>query len=259
MISVNETTLQDIDALRMEHFSSLPKFQDIFLELQIPHSNGVELSHDGNSIGYAIMKGSVMLEFFVNNKFQSDICLHFPAIVKTCGVETILVQSFDKVLMTCCSWWYSGQVIGFLYRDFTRLPIPKNPDIAFRAATSLDLPYLLMQEDEVFEPKDRLPVSLEKGEIILCLKGKNVVGCGFITRIHPQCDYYDVGVWVVPTLRRHGYGTGIISWLTEICNNNCWTPVCGCGVDNFGSQRTLEKNGFMSHHQLLAFNMTLKK
>jgi hypothetical protein len=33
MISVNETTLQNIDALIMEHFSSLPEFQVVTVNI----------------------------------------------------------------------------------------------------------------------------------------------------------------------------------------------------------------------------------
>lgn len=200
------------------------------------------------------MKERVMLEFFIfSNSLPPDMDLS--KIVNTCGIDTILVQSYDRGLMTYCSCLYSYQVIGLLYRNFTRVTIPQNPEITFRSATQRDLPFLLKQEDEVFEPKDQLPISLERGEIIFGLIDENIVGCGFITQIHPLWDYYDVGVWVVPAFRMHGYGTLIISRLTEFCNNNGWIPICGCGVDNHGSQRILEKNGFISHHRLLAFNV----
>lgn len=255
MISFRETTLRDIDAMRIEHLSSLPEFQDEFLELQIARADVIELSYAGNSIGYVIRNGGVMLEFFVLSSLQSDISNYFTGIVKTCGIKTILVQSFDRVLMMCCSQWYSHQVVGLLYRDFTRLPIPKSGEISFRPADRNDLPFLQVQEDDVFEPKEMLPLSLEKGEIILCLKGDSIVGCGFITQIHRLWQYYDVGVWVSPVYRLNGYGTRIISRLIEICVNNSWIPVCGCGIQNMGSRRILEKNGFTSNHRLLAYEV----
>lgn len=133
----------------------------------------------------------------------------------------------------------------------------KNTEILFRQANRNDLPFLQVQEDEVFEPKELLPVSLDKGEIILCLKDDNIIGCGFITRIHPLWEYYDVGVWVSPAYRMKGYGTRIISWLLEICNNNSWIPICGCEINNQGSEGILEKNGFTSNHQLLAYDVTV--
>jgi len=256
MISNNETTLQNIDALRIEHLSSLPEFQDLFLELQIPHAKVVELFHNGTCIGYAIIKERVMLEFSVVSSFQSEICRHFSEIIKICDVDTILVKSFDRVLMACCSRLYSYREIGLLYRDFTQIKSPKTPELSFRPAVLRDLPFLLMQEDEVFEPKDMLSGSLEKGEIILCLNGEKIVGCGFLTRIHPRWEYHDIGVFVVPEFRMQGFGTQIISYLIDICTNNNWIPVCGCGIDNYGSQRTLEKCGFVSRHRLLSFAVT---
>jgi len=256
MISVNRATLQEIETMRITRLSSLPEFQDLYLELQIPYAELVMLSHAGTSVGYVVMKGSMMLEFFVKDTSQSDVCLHFSEIVKTCGVENILVQSFDQVLIKCCSRFYSHQEVGLLYRDFTQVAIPKDPDISFRLATLHDLPFLLMQEDGVFEPKGMISGAIEKSEIILCMSSEKIVGCGFITRIHPLWAYYDIGVWVIPTFRMHGYATQIISTLVETCVNNHWIPICGCGVENLGSQRTLEKNGFISNHRLLAFDVT---
>lgn len=65
MIPGRETTLRDIDRMRVDHISSLPEFQDLFLKLQIPDVNGVDLPYSGTSIGYTIIKESVMLEFFL--------------------------------------------------------------------------------------------------------------------------------------------------------------------------------------------------
>lgn len=45
MISVTQTTLKDITALRNEHLCSLPEFQDLFLELQIPHAKVMLISY----------------------------------------------------------------------------------------------------------------------------------------------------------------------------------------------------------------------
>ncbi|WP_319579409.1 GNAT family N-acetyltransferase [uncultured Methanospirillum sp.] len=255
MISVNGATLQEIETMRITHLSSLPEFQDLYLELQIPHADAVILSHCGTIIGYAITKGGVMLEFFVKETFGSDINFHFPEIVKTCNVERILVQSFDQVLMKCCSRMNSYHEVGLIYRDFTQVTIPGDPDLSFRLATLQDLPFLQMQEDEVFEPKDMISTAIEKSEIVLCLNGEMILGCGFITRIHPLWAYYDIGVWVSPEFRLRGYAARILSWLKETCVNNCWIPVCGCGVENIGSQRTIEKNGFISNHRLLSFDV----
>ena len=256
MISVKKVSLQDINTMRIEHLKSLPESQDLFLELQIRHADAVEFAYSGNTVGYAILKGREMLEFFIQSTFQSDVCLKFPEIVKSCCVGTILVQSFDQVLLSCCSRIYPYHEVGILYRDYTQVTIPKNPDISFRPATIHDLPYLLMQEDEVFEPNDMISGSIEKNEIILCLNSKEIVGSGFITRIHPLWEYYDIGVWVVPAFRRLGYGTQILSRLKETCIKKSWVPVCGCGIENHSSKLTLKKNGFISNHRLFGFDVT---
>ncbi len=252
MISVSETTLRDIEAMRGEHLHSLLQVQDLYLEQQIPDAKFLEISLDGTRIGYAIMNEAVMLELHLTDRYQSDLCMHLPAIVKACRGETILVQSFDEGLMACCSRLYPCQVAGLLYRDRIKNRIPQKPGVSYRPAGPDDLAFLLMQEDEVFEPRGLIPSAVSEGGIILCIKDGTCVGCGFITRIHPLREFRDVGVWVAPAYRNQGYGTGILSQAIEICDENRWIPICGCGVDNHGSQKVLEKNGFISHHRLIA-------
>lgn len=256
MISIRETPLREIGMMREDHLNSLTQVQDLFLELQIPGSRVVEIAEDEVRIGYAILNGRVMLEFHLIGPSQSDLCRIVPEIVKACGVETILVQSFDEKLMACCSRLYPCQVTGLLYRDRFPEKRPQNPEVSYRPATPYDLPFLLDQEDEVFEPKSLIPSAVSEGGIILCIRDRQYVGCGFITRIHPLRKYRDVGVWVAPAYRDQGYGTGIISRLTEICDEHGWIPVCGCGMDNHGSRRVLEKNGFVSHHRLCVCDVT---
>jgi len=76
-----------------------------------------------------------------------------------------------------------------------------------------------------------------------------------LIRVHADWDYYDIGMWVHPNFRKLGIATVIVSWLKDKYLKNNWKPICGCAIDITGSQKTLEKNGFVSKYKLIEFNV----
>jgi RimJ/RimL family protein N-acetyltransferase len=127
-----------------------------------------------------------------------------------------------------------------------------------RFAEDADLPYLLRQNDEVFEPKHLLGSFIKNKGISLFEKDKIIAGCGFLTQIHSKYNYYDIGVWVNPEFRNRGYATQIVSYLKDYCLKNNVLPVCGCSAENIASQKTLAKAGFISTHELIEFTIAAK-
>ena len=62
-------------------------------------------------------------------------------------------------------------------------------------------------------------------------------------------------MWVNSAFRNKGYATRIIANLKGYCLKNNIFLTCGCDIDNIASKKTLEKNGFISKHDLLEFRM----
>jgi predicted GNAT family acetyltransferase len=62
-------------------------------------------------------------------------------------------------------------------------------------------------------------------------------------------------MWVNPQYRRQGIATKIISYLKNNCIDSNQRPICGCAYENFASQKTLEKAGFVSKYKLLGFEV----
>ena len=116
-----------------------------------------------------------------------------------------------------------------------------------------DLPFLISQDDEVFEPKEHLEVNVNRKEIIICEKNSLIVGCGFLTQIAEDFDYFDLGVWVNPDHRRKGYAVWIMQYMRSLCLNSGWVPICGCSAENHASQKMLSKIGYVCNHKLLEF------
>ena len=74
-------------------------------------------------------------------------------------------------------------------------------------------------------------------------------------QVVPGRDDIDIGMVVGPEHRHRGYGSYIVAHLKSLCLSNGWRPICGCSIDNLGSQRTLERAGFASSHNLVEFHL----
>lgn len=301
-IRINKTDYQAILEMRNEYLTSLPKFQDLYLEIVVKDSDYYLLLSEFQTIGYAVVNDSnTLVEFYVCAKYLKESCWQeegdftyktkvnercnelFKKILSECKIEQILCKSFDMQLMNCCNANRLPHTVqGILYREFSApLSSPENnshitasthltdnsrladnfvannfldsANAVMRYAQIGDLPFLISQDDEVFEPKEHLEVNVNRKEIIICEKNSLIVGCGFLTRIAEDFDYFDLGVWVNPDHRRKGYAVWIMQYMRSLCLNSGWVPICGCSAENHASQKMLSKIGYVCNHKLLEF------
>lgn len=301
-IRINKTDYQAILEMRNEYLTSLPKFQDLYLEIVVKDSDYYLLLSEFQTIGYAVVNDSnTLVEFYVCAKYLKESCWQeegdftyqtkvnercnelFKTILSECKIEQILCKSFDMQLMNCCNANRLPHTVqGILYREFSApLSSPENnshitasthltdtsrladnfvannfldsANVVMRYAQIGDLPFLISQDDEVFEPKEHLEVNVNRKEIIICEKNSLIVGCGFLTRIAEDFDYFDLGVWVNPDHRRKGYAVWIMQYMRSLCLNSGWVPICGCSAENHASQKMLSKIGYVCNHKLLEF------
>jgi RimJ/RimL family protein N-acetyltransferase len=100
-----------------------------------------------------------------------------------------------------------------------------------------------------------LKAMIESQSVFNFYEGETLVGSGFFNRIHEDFNGYDLGVWVDEPYRRKGIASRIISYLNQRCLQIGGKPCLGCAVDNYLSQKTIEKNGFISKYRLLEFEV----
>jgi predicted acetyltransferase len=257
MIQIIKTDLKEIESLRNKYLNSLPEFQELYLELMIENSSCYKLFVNENQAGYAIKTSeNVLIEFYLENHFLPKSPEIFNQIISELSIEKVYCKSFDYILLTCCLVQsYSYQLIGTLFRDFFDTTINLSDDFKIKHANESDLPFLLKQQDGLFETPQELEHFVKNNNILLFEKNNNLAGCGFLIRVHKDWNYYDIGMWVNPDYRKRGVATQIIAYLKDTCINNKWKPICGCAIDNIASQKTLEKNGFISKHKLIEFNV----
>lgn len=257
MTNLTKTSLHKIAAMRYEYLESLPRFQDIYLEFMINESMCYTIKENDIPLGYAIATNdAVLLEFYLFLPYQNHRTRLFATIVEQLKIESILCKSFDSILLDCCllnNFTYS--LIGCLFRENTGHTGKKSNDLIYRLANENDLPFLLSQEDEVFEPKDLLTKNIADEAIIIVENYNSFkVACGFLTKIHPQFDYYDLGIWVDEAYRRKGIASSTMQYMMNLCVEKKGIPICGCDILNVASQSMLEGLGFISKHKLIEFS-----
>jgi GNAT superfamily N-acetyltransferase len=255
MIYLKKVLLDDLVSIRLDHLKSLPVFQDYFMENYVGNSDCYGLYSKKKLVGFiTISLDNILTSLYISDNSYHQLTNQFGNLLCQLGIKTIYCQSFDHLLMSLCMQYkFHWNVLGCLYRDWIQLDKWPEIEISGRYAEDVDLPFLMGQDDEVFDPKEMLCKALQKKEIIMFFLGCEIVGCGFMTRIHDNFNYFDLGVWVHPEFRKRGYATQIMIWLKESCLKNNRIPSCGCGIDNIASQHTLAKAGFITKYHLLEF------
>jgi len=260
MIQIVKTELNHIGPLRVEYLNSLSEFQELYLEMFIDNSDIYKIELNGILIGYTIKTAdNILMEFYIIDGFihiSSDI---FQTLINELEINNIYCKSFDNLLLNCClTNSYTYNLIGSLFRDYfdtDKLPIN---DLKIRFAENKDYPFLLQQEGELYETQEELEKFVNGNNVIMFQRDEQLLGCGYLIKVHAKYNYYDIGMWVNPTYRKQGFATLIISYLKDMCITNGWEPICGCAIDNVASQRTLEKNGFVCKHKLIEFTINSK-
>lgn len=259
-MKIVETGLERIEALRRERMQGLDRFQDLYCEFLVTGLLGpikvYTVETEGRIAGYAIVSEKDFLyEFHVIPEygFQSDEL--FNLVLNELSIQGIMVQTFDAAILNpVLHLGWSYRVLGCLYRDFVAVPAAPLEDLTARVANPADFSLLSAQEDEVFDPRERLPQELETGSVFLFHRGGELAGCGFLTRIHDTFPNVDLGVWTHPGHRNRGVAKRIIAYLRDLSRERGFQPQCGCDARNLASRKTLAACGFVSRYALLEFS-----
>jgi len=256
MIQIIKTDLNEINNFRLNYLDSLAVFQELYLEMLVEDSSIYKIDYHNESIGYAIKTvDDILIEFYIIDRFIPYISNFFQTILNVLTIQKIYCKSFDYLLLNCCLMnSYSYKLIGSLFRDYEATEKQTSYDLTIRFAENNDYSYLLQQEGELYETPEELKRFINGKNVIMFLRDAQLLGCGYLIKVHDHFDYYDIGMWVNPQYRKQGIATFIISYLKDTCLTNHWSPICGCAIENIASQKTLEKNGFVSKHKLIEFS-----
>lgn len=257
-MKIVKTSLDKVKKYRTDYLNSLPEFQELFIELMISDSDYYILQADKKEIGYTIRNiDSVLIEFYVLDKYIPDSNEFFRQILKDLSITDIYCKSFDSLLLNNCllnALPYS--ILGFLYRDYVEALIKKDLNIKMKRADLSSKGLILRQDDsikELFETEQQLTDFIKNESVFEFYKNDEFIGCGMVIRTHPDWRFCDLGVWVNPSKRGKAIGSQIILNLREYSIKNNLIPSCGCAIENKASQKTIEKSGFVSRYKLINF------
>lgn len=255
-IVIQKADYSELEPLRNQYLQSLPEFQELYLELLVSGGNYFIILKNNNAVGYVITTpDNILVEYYIVNEAAAESPAIFQKALSQLNIDKVWCKSFDFLLLDACLLKFNKhEVIGTLFRDYISSPNFFSGELTVNTAQESDLPFLLQQQDGLFETPEELEMFVKQGSILLLKRNNELVGCGFLIKIHESWNYYDVGMWVNPAFRNKGFAVQIISYLKNYCLANNIEPVCGCAFENIASQKTLEKNGFFSKHKLLEFS-----
>lgn len=125
-----------------------------------------------------------------------------------------------------------------------------------RPATPADLGVIARIDDGFFADNDEIRRHLDIGGLSVLESPPNeIIGCGVAEPIMANGTDIDIGMMVAPDFRRRGFGAFIASHLKSQILSKGLRPICGCAIDNVGSQRALMQAGFVPDHRLLRLNL----
>ena len=257
MMQFEPTDLAILKKLREDYFQNIRLPQELLIEWIIAKGTYYKILSGRRFIGYFILsKNNYLVEFHLLGKYAVEREVVFKQVLDEFSVSKAYCKSFDPLLITCChTFCKKSRVYGTLFRDYTNTVTSAwDTDLQIRIAEKKDISFLSQFESGLYESLEELKYTVNNKMLYLFRKGDFLIGCGYLIKILPDKNYYDIGMWTSPAFRNQGYATKIIAWLKKHCLEKNLVPVCGCSVDNTASRKTLEKNGFTSRHCLIEFD-----
>lgn len=264
MIQFEPVNIAVLKNMRMNYFYEIKLSQELFLEWGV--QNGGQYYRiwidDVHEAGYFILnKDGVLIEFYLAQEYLTRKEEVFSKALQTYSIRKVYCKTFDSILLICSQLFSrSAKVVFTVFRDyFNGANTESDSSIRIRLATEADISRLLSYDSGLYETPDELRYTVSNRMVYMFEKENSLIGCGYLIKILPDKNYYDIGMWVNPDFRSEGYAAMIISHLKKLCFSHGYIPVCGCRVDNVASRKTLEKTGFISKHAIIEFDVSYRQ
>lgn len=253
--------MKDISDFRRDYLQTLPENQEYYLEYLIGMSEAFVILVDEIEAGYFLAStpdesgGRTLLEFYLNSTRIPLAEKILARIIQEYRVSSCLCKSFDHLTLSACSSLQkSMSPVGILCRGFSSTAFPLDTSLVTVDPAEPDQAELIFSwNDDFFDDLAEVQRMIAGEQLFLFKESKGILGIGTILPIIEGTDQVDVGMLVRSEYRGRGWGAYIIRYLTEVCLKRGESPSCGCGIDNIGSRRSLEKAGFESRYRMLHF------
>lgn len=261
MLEFKETEILYIKSLRNAYFYEISIAQDLYLEWMIHKGVCYKICQNSHEIGYFIIgkdgDDRILLEYYLVTEAlfnKEDI---FKTVVSTKNITKVYCKSFDHILLTCShTFTRSSKVISMIFRDYINgIGIEYENQFKVRIANKSDIPMLLSYNEGLYRDIDDLEYRVANNMLYLFERNHLFIGCGRLIKVLQDKNYYDIGVWTKPEIRKEGYGAMMMAYMKRYCFSHSYIPICSCTINDTASIRTLQKNGFVAKHCLIEFEM----
>ncbi|TIH17309.1 GNAT family N-acetyltransferase [Marinifilum sp. JC120] len=236
--------------MRDEYLDSLTKAQDLYLE-ELVREGAVWLMGD---MGYAVVSGDSLVEFFVPGEFREKLIFLFDTLVDFCRIKQVLCKSFDSdLLFVSLSRQVHMSTVGLLFREIADSSFHLVEGQCMRPANEADIDTIVAFDDGFFHDRAEIEHYFAEGNLYAFDCAGSVRGCGIVTPVIAGRNYMDVGVLVAPEFRNQGCGAYIVSFLKSAMLEQGYNPICSCSNENRASAKALQRAGFVCGHRVLKF------
>lgn len=208
---------------------------------------------------FALNTENTLLDFHVKKDFNSDEV--FTYILEEKQVRSACVSTYDPVFYTHCMKHKKDSTINtLLYNQdshveieppFEAIDIITATDADLKAAASFFREKVDIQGDWI-EPY--LQKLIKNNNLILFKYKHAIIGTGGIRYSISSEHVANVGITTSIDYRRIGLASYILNTIKSICNEENYHTIGSTTLDNIGSQKTMEKCGYVNYHTIYNIN-----
>ncbi len=245
--------LNQLDQWLNAYYDALISPIDSFLEAHINNANLYLILLDDIAIGLtAVHKGSTLSLFYLDDNFKTlgqDIFGHAKQLEET--NQALAPTSDEYFLGLALDQARSHDIQAYF---FSALP---NDDVAdsefvIEQAGPDDLLIITEYSGKFF---DDLRNRINQGQIYIGKEDDVLVSYGIIEPSQINPSFASIGMFVLESKRRQGFGSETIRSLKQVCLSQGIQPISGCWYYNHNSRKTLEKAGMYMRSRLLSFKL----
>lgn len=254
---IKKVDKENIEEMRKAYYDNLTApMDDMWEEGIIPNGDHFEILDDEISLGYFVLDGEgTIMAFYVKDKSNAASIFEFILSEKqikkayTCTYDPLFYNQCDKLKRTVSD-------NSFIYKLGKRVDIkPPFENIEIIPGKMEDFEGILDHFiDGTGGPKEFLSwyaTRVIKANTLTVFRlDDKIVGTGELRPSGSSEGYAIVGMIVAKDFRKKGLASYIISILTKMCEERGYKALSSTTVDNIGSQKTLEKNGYETYHKI---------
>ena len=243
---------------RLEHISGWRDMYRVEMSCQIVHDSIHDragwtreyvLNLAGTPVGYGSLAVAgpwrdkpTLYEFYVVRHHRLRMFDLFRALLAASGAVSIEVQSNDALATVMCHAFARSVASEAILFEDSQVTSHAPAGATFREPTASEAPDV--------NPEDR------RYRGVIDIDGQVAATGGIL--FHYNRPYGDIYIDVAEPWRRRGLGSFLVQELKRVCYENGHLPAARCGTENVGSQRTLQKAGFVPCGHILTGSVAMR-